>query len=129
MRPSRRSFSSRTTTKMLRDRGPHARKRDRGIVRFRDGSLDRRVSRISLLAVGVAFAAGFIAQWLMRLITLITNIAFFHRVTFAAVSPSQNHLGVSVVVVPVIGGAIVGLMARYGSKAIRGHGIPEAMEQ
>jgi CIC family chloride channel protein len=98
-------------------------------VRFRDGSLDRRVSRISLLAVGVAFAAGFIAQWLMRLITLITNIAFFHRVTFAAVSPSQNHLGVSVIVVPAIGGVIVGLMARYGSKAIRGHGIPEAMEQ
>jgi CIC family chloride channel protein len=98
-------------------------------VRFSDGSLDRRVSRISLLAVGVAFAAGFIAQWLMRLITLITNIAFFHRATFAAVSPSQNHLGVSVIIVPVIGGVIVGLMARFGSKAIRGHGIPEAMEQ
>ncbi|MEO7113624.1 MAG: chloride channel protein, partial [Polyangiaceae bacterium] len=74
----------------------------------------------------MAFASGFIAQWLMALIRLITNISFFHRVTFAAVSPSENHLGLSVIIVPVIGGVIVGFMARYGSKAIRGHGIPEA---
>jgi H+/Cl- antiporter ClcA len=30
--------------------------------------------------------------------------------------------------VPVIGGLIVGVMAKYGSSKIKGHGIPEAME-
>src|SRR5207248_4831051 len=45
------------------------------------------------------------------------------------VSPAGNHLGPFVIAIPVIGGLIVGVMARYGSKAIRGHGIPEAMEQ
>ncbi len=30
--------------------------------------------------------------------------------------------------VPVAGGLIIGLMARYGSERIRGHGIPEAIE-
>ncbi|MGH7281792.1 MAG: chloride channel protein, partial [Polyangiaceae bacterium] len=99
-------------------------------MRFRDGSLDVRVTRVALLAVGVAFAAGFIAQGLMRLIGLITNIAFYGQAKFAVgVSPAHNHVGLWVIVIPAIGGVIVGIMARFGSKAIRGHGIPEAMEQ
>lgn len=114
---------------MLRRRVLRSRNPDRDVVRFRDGSLDRRVSLISALAVGVAFAAGFIAQALMRLIALITNIAFFHHASFAAASPAKNHIGLLVIIVPAIGGVVVGIMARFGSKAIRGHGIPEAMEQ
>src|SRR5207302_2840060 len=58
-----------------------------------------------------------------------TNLAFFGRLSTEFSSPAGNHLGLWVIAVPVLGGVIVGLMARYGSKAIRGHGIPEAMEQ
>jgi H+/Cl- antiporter ClcA len=91
--------------------------------------VDGRVAWLCGLSILIAIAAGFIAQLLVRLIGLITNIAFFHRFASDFVSPAGHHLGAGVVVVPVVGGLIVGLMARYGSKAIRGHGIPEAMEQ
>ena len=91
--------------------------------------VDARVAWISALSILIAVAAGFIAQLLLRLIGLITNLAFYGRLSSAFVSPADNHLGWGVVAVPVVGGIIVGLMARYGSKAIRGHGIPEAMEQ
>src|SRR4051812_39499755 len=77
----------------------------------------------------VAVAAGFIARALAALISLVTNIAFFGRWSFMPASPAANHLGMWVVVVPVLGGLLVGCMARWGSAAIRGHGIPEAMEQ
>ena len=91
--------------------------------------IDRRVVLLCLWSVLLALATGFIAQALVRIIGLVTNISFYGRWSFAFVSPADNHLGKLVIVVPVIGGVIVGLMARYGSKAIRGHGIPEAMEQ
>ncbi len=81
------------------------------------------------LSVPIAVAAGFVAQGLTRLIGLITNLSFYGRWSVAFVSPAEHHLGAWVIVVPVCGGVIVGLMARYGSEAIRGHGIPEAMEQ
>ncbi len=70
-----------------------------------------------------------VAWALVQFIYLITNLAFHHTLTFAPVSPAEHSLGFSVVLVPVWGGLIIGVMARYGSKAIRGHGIPEAMEQ
>lgn len=44
------------------------------------------------------------------------------------VSPAGNHLGVFSVLVPIGGALIIGVMARYGSERIRGHGIPEAIE-
>ena len=89
----------------------------------------RRIVFISALAIVVAFGAGFVAVILMRLIGLITNLSFYGRFSTAFSSPADNHLGLWVVLVPVVGGVIVGIMARYGSAAIRGHGIPEAMEQ
>lgn len=92
-------------------------------------AIDRRVLMVSGLSIAVAFAAGFVARILTALIGLITNIAFYGRFDFSFSSPAQNSLGYSVVLVPVVGGVIVGFMARYGSRAIRGHGIPEAMEQ
>jgi H+/Cl- antiporter ClcA/CBS domain-containing protein len=88
-----------------------------------------RVVWIALLSIAIAGAAGLIAQLLTRLIGLITNLAFYGRWSTSFVSPGDNHLGWWVLLVPVAGGLIVGVMARYGSKAIRGHGIPEAMEQ
>src|SRR3569623_2015872 len=91
--------------------------------------VDARVAWLSALSILIAIAAGFIAQILVRLIGLITNLSFYGRFSSQFVSPADNHLGWGVVLVPVVGGGVVGLMARYGSKAIRGHGIPEAMEQ
>jgi H+/Cl- antiporter ClcA/predicted transcriptional regulator len=94
-----------------------------------DEAPNRRTLRISALAIVVAFLAGFAAQALTRLIGLITNLAFYGRWSTAFVSPAGNSLGAAVIVVPIVGALLVGLIARYGSAAIRGHGIPEAMEQ
>ena len=91
--------------------------------------IDRRVLFICALGVGLGLAAGVVARELAALIALITNLAFYGRWSTAVVGPAGNHLGGFVVLVPVVGGLVVGLMARYGSAAIRGHGIPEAMEQ
>jgi H+/Cl- antiporter ClcA len=91
--------------------------------------VDARVVALSGLAILVAGAAGLIAQLLTRLIGLITNLAFHGRFSTSFASPAGNHLGWWVVLVPVAGALVVGVMARYGSAAIRGHGIPEAMEQ
>ncbi len=91
--------------------------------------VDRRVLTISALAIALGLAAAVIARVLGALIGLITNLAFYGRVSFAFVGPADTHLGPFVVVVPIVGGLLVGVMARYGSAAIRGHGIPEAMEQ
>jgi H+/Cl- antiporter ClcA/CBS domain-containing protein len=87
-----------------------------------------RTATISLLAAGIGIAAGIIAYLLYNLIGLFTNIAFYHTISFVFRSPRGNHLGLWVILIPVIGGIIVGIMARYGSDKIRGHGIPEAME-
>ena len=91
--------------------------------------IDRRVMWITFLAVILGGFATLIAQTLTRLIGLITNLSFYGTLSTDFTSPSKNTLGLWVIVIPAIGGLIVGFMARYGSKAIRGHGIPEAMEQ
>lgn len=88
-----------------------------------------RLITIALLAVGIAVCISFVARFLISLINLFTNISFFGRVSVVSSNPADNHLGVWVIAIPVIGGLLVGLMALFGSKAIRGHGIPEAMEQ
>jgi len=83
---------------------------------------------ISFVAVGIGALSACIAFLLLRLIGLITNLAFYQRWDFALVSPSGNTLGFAVILVPMIGSLVVGLLARYGSQRIRGHGIPEALE-
>ncbi|MGZ3939883.1 MAG: chloride channel protein, partial [Flavisolibacter sp.] len=89
----------------------------------------RRLLFISALAIVIGICIAVIAKLLVYLINFFTNLSFYHKISFVAASPAANHYGLFVVVVPVIGGLVVGLMALYGSKAIRGHGIPEAMEQ
>jgi H+/Cl- antiporter ClcA/CBS domain-containing protein len=91
--------------------------------------VDQRVLIVSVLSVLLAFAAAFIAWVLVTLINLITNLSFHGRLSTAHAAPAIEHWGVFTIVVPVIGAIIVGFMARYGSAGIRGHGIPEAMEQ
>jgi H+/Cl- antiporter ClcA/CBS domain-containing protein len=98
-------------------------------VRARATLVDRRVAFIALLAVMVAVLGAFAAEILVRLIHLVTDIAFYGRFSLQLSSPADNHLGAWVIGVPVIGAVLVGLMARYGSEGIRGHGIPEAMER
>lgn len=88
-----------------------------------------RVFFLSLQVIINAIIIGFIAKILVALINLITNLSFHGTFSFAESSPATHYLGLFVIVVPVIGGLIVGIMARLGSSAIRGHGIPEAMEQ
>jgi len=87
-----------------------------------------RVLWISSLAIGIGLVSAYIALALLRLIGLFTNLFFFQRWGTALVSPASNHLGLWEVAVPVAGALIIGLMARYGSERIRGHGIPEAIE-
>jgi H+/Cl- antiporter ClcA/CBS domain-containing protein len=92
-------------------------------------TVDGRVVILCAWSVLLAIATGFIAQGLIRIIGFVTNLAFYGRLSADFTSPAYNRLGLGVVLVPVIGGLIVGAMARWGSPAIRGHGIPEAMEQ
>jgi len=87
-----------------------------------------RVIPISVMAILIGVLGAFVAWFLIRLIGLFTNIFYYHRISTAFVSPAGNHLGIYSVAVPIIGSLIVGLMARYGSEQIRGHGIPEAIE-
>ena len=89
----------------------------------------RRVLWIGALALLVGMGAAWIARGLTDLIDLVTNLAFYGELSARAAGPAGNHLGAWVIAVPAVGGLVVGLMARYGSQAIRGHGIPEAMEQ
>ncbi|GGF16612.1 chloride channel protein [Hymenobacter cavernae] len=89
----------------------------------------KRVAFISALAVLIGTFISIIAKDLVYLINLVTNLAFYQTISVKYHSPAQNNLGLWVIVVPAIGGLIVGLMALYWSKAIRGHGIPEAIEQ
>ncbi|CAN5857487.1 chloride channel protein [soil metagenome] len=98
-------------------------------VPVRGGAISLRTVGITGIATAIGIVAALIAKVLIAALDLVTNIAFYGTWSFEHSSPAGNHLGVAVVIVPVIGAVLVGLMARYGSKAIRGHGIPEAMEQ
>ncbi|MER9492063.1 chloride channel protein [Mesorhizobium sp. M0320] len=95
---------------------------------LRDFTTDARVLLIAALAVVVATAGLFAGIALLKLIQLATNIAYFGQFSFANLKLQHTPLGYAAVVVPVIGALIIGLMARYGSEKIRGHGIPEAIE-
>jgi H+/Cl- antiporter ClcA len=107
-------------------------KKKNGISPLRNVSAPATVHRalafICLIAVGLGVISGLVAPALTHLIGLITNLSFYGRASTSFVSPAQNHLGLLVILIPAAGGILVGIMARWGSKAIRGHGIPEAME-
>jgi CIC family chloride channel protein len=91
----------------------------------RDGN---RFLFICVLSCIIAYFSVFIAKVLLMAITLTTNIFYFQKFSFQEAVASENTLGWWAILVPIVGGLIVGIMARFGSKAIRGHGIPEAME-
>jgi CIC family chloride channel protein len=93
-----------------------------------DFTTTTRLLPISALAICIGTVAAFVALALLRLIGLFTNLFYFGRWSTTMVSPVGNHLGIYSVLVPIGGALIIGVMARYGSKRIRGHGIPEAIE-
>jgi chloride channel protein, CIC family len=80
------------------------------------------------MALFIGALSAVIAYVLVWLIAVITNLAFYQRFSSVFQSPDHHRLGYLVILVPVIGGLIIGFMARYGSEKIRGHGIPEALE-
>ena len=87
-----------------------------------------RIGLVSFLAAAIGLIGGVVAYVLYKLIGLVTNVFFFHRWSTSFTSVGLHHLGVGVIFVPLIGGLIVGVMAKYGTPKIKGHGIPEAME-
>jgi len=94
-----------------------------------DFTTTRRVLPLSLLALAIGVVCAFVSQALLALIGLFTNLFYFHRCSFAGVSPNAHHLSPAVALLaPVGGGIVIGMMARFGSDKIRGHGIPEALE-
>ena len=94
-----------------------------------DRSSRARLAAISGVSIIIGLIMAFGAKAILWLITVIANLSFFHRLSASPVTPSAHQLGWWVVLVPAAGGLVVGLLARYGSRAIQGHGIPEAMEQ
>lgn len=96
--------------------------------RLADFTRDKRILILAAMATVIGIISAVVAYILIQLIALFTNLAFYQRFSFAEATPAAHPLGVWVIVVPAIGGLIVGLMARYGSPKIRGHGIPEALE-
>jgi chloride channel protein, CIC family len=93
-----------------------------------DFTRDRRILLLSLMAVVIGATSAFVAKALVWLIAVFTNLTFYQRLSSDFVSPSHNRLGLWVILVPVVGGLVIGLTARFGSEKIRGHGIPEALE-
>jgi len=93
-----------------------------------DFSTDHRVLLLSLMALVIGAIGAVVAYALIWLIAVFTNLAFYGRFSAAAATPEGHHLGAWVILIPAAGAMIIGLMARYGSPKIRGHGIPEALE-
>src|SRR5579883_146973 len=98
-----------------------------------DFTAEVRLLWISALAVVIGALCAFVALALLWLIGFFTNLFFFQTLTWDIIpthlpSPAANTLGLGVILVPIVGGLIIGFMARYGSERIRGPGIPEAIE-
>ena len=94
----------------------------------RDFAVNGRLLRVAAMAAVIGAISAVAAWALLNLIRLFTNLFFYQTISLANRSPADHHLGAWVIAVPAIGGLVVGLIARYGSDKIRGHGIPEAIE-
>ena len=94
-----------------------------------DFTITPSVLRMIPLAVIIGALGAGISLALLDMIGFFTNLFYYQRLSVSLVSPAANTLGALAIVIPIGGGLIVGLMARFGSEQIRGHGIPEAMER
>jgi len=93
-----------------------------------DFATNSRLMLLSGFAIVIGGLSTLSAWVLLAAIRFFTNLFYFHTVSTAATSPADNRLGWLAILVPAVGGLIVGLMARFGTEKIRGHGIPEAIE-
>lgn len=89
---------------------------------------EARLLFMSVLSAMIGVVCGFVAFGLYHLIGLVTNALYYHRLSLAFVSPRFHHLGAWAIPIPAVAGLVIGLMVKYGSQRISGHGIPEAME-
>ncbi len=96
--------------------------------RLGDFTADARILVLTAMASVIGVASAFVALALLRLIGFFTHLFYYHDLGTSLVSPGGHRLGLWALPIPVVGGLIVGLMARYGSEQICGHGIPEALE-
>jgi chloride channel protein, CIC family len=101
---------------------------ERAEDRLADFTRDKRILIVSLMAVIIGALSAVVAKILVWLIAIITNLVFYQRFSSELVSLSNHRLGPFVILAPVVGGLVIGLIARFGSEKIRGHGIPEALE-
>lgn len=93
-----------------------------------DYSTDKRLLGVALIASGIGLSSTGGAYVLLKLIAFFTNLFFFQILSGDFHSPATNKLGIWVIGIPILGGLMVGLIARFGTDKIRGHGIPEAIE-
>ncbi|ANK88163.1 MULTISPECIES: chloride channel protein [Rhizobium] len=93
-----------------------------------DFTTDRRVLVLISMAIIIGSAGAFAAWCLVSLIALVTNVIWFGKIGIEPASLAGVTRSLWVVLVPPLGGLVIGLMARFGSEKIRGHGIPEAIE-
>jgi H+/Cl- antiporter ClcA len=93
-----------------------------------DFTTDRRVLILIVMAIVVGTAGAFAADILVSLIAIVSNLVWFGHFATEMIPPWQAPRSVWTVMAPVLGGIVIGLMARFGSEKIRGHGIPEAIE-
>jgi chloride channel protein, CIC family len=101
---------------------------ERAEDRLADFTRDKRILILSLMALLIGALSAVVAKILVWLIAVITNLVFYQTFSPEFQSPANHHLGAFVILVPIIGGLVIGVMARFGSEKIRGHGIPEALE-
>ena len=93
-----------------------------------DFTTTTRVLVLTAMALLIGVVSAFVALALVRLIGFFTHLFYYHEISGSLVSPADAHPGPLAILIPAVGGLIVGLMARYGTERIRGHGIPEALE-
>ena len=98
------------------------------LPRLGDFTTDRRVLMLIAMAVFVGTCGAAAAWLLLRAIALVTNLVWFQMLSTQTISLANLKPSLWMVLAPAIGGLIIGLMARFGSEKIRGHGIPEAIE-
>ncbi len=95
---------------------------------LRDYSANSRILYTSSLAAGLGAVSAVLAWMLLEMISLCTNLFYFQKWSFIDRDPWQAGRHWWLVLMPVLGGLIVGLIARYLSPRVRGHGMPEAVE-
>lgn len=98
-------------------------------VPIAETTVSRRLITIVGLSILIGLAGGLVAKALLALIALISNVVFYGRFSLTLEPLTTQFVGLGVLVIPVLGALVIGVMARYGSSSIRGHGIPEVMEQ